>query len=951
MKFYVLFILLFLASFFATAQIHLFKDINSSEEGSYPSNFIEINGTTFFTVRNYGYITSKIWKTDGTEAGTIQVSEHDVNTYASSGRKFLFLTTDSHLYYSTYHNDSYAAMDIWKTDGVTNTLMVENIETNADLIILNNAVYYFDYNGLFKINENGGSTLVKSLSAISDEKAVIVNNEIFFFLKANNRTQLWKSDGTESGTVIVKDIDAELFNLPGNNQEKTRSIAIDNKLYFFLSKPNYITGKYEGNLWKSDGSSAGTVLTKQVLNITAIYGITLNSLTNFNGNLIFNLGVDLWISDGSESGTQLLKTFQGVNNHSFKRNFGVLGSKFFFSASVANNDYELWESDGTIAGTKLLKDLNLTQSSTPNFFVTINNRLLFRANNSNELWQTDGTVGGTTFIQNISKPNLNEDIKPEFIYTSNNTLFFQNYDPQHNFELWKSDGTPQNTGLLKNIITGNLGSFSGDKKIKVGNTWYFIAKDYRGSELWKSDGTSEGTTIVKDIAPGIADIYLTEIVAVGNIVYFTLRLPNEAVTHLWCTDGTVANTYEILLNSNDNNISVEPYSLTKVNNNLFFLGYRSGNGIVLWTLNGAQATFIPKSNINSYYPQNLVGANGKLYFFSDVLWESDGTEAGTKKVYPYLINAINTPYYPRNLIEFKNKLYFVSPFTNENQINVDGLFEVSGSNNETKVIKEFRSEEDLVTNYIPFMKKTAEKLFFRTKPTTLDIEKTSIDLWTSDGTSNGTFLLKTLLLDRPERFEAVSVNNKLFIFSVPLNTNGVLGFWATDGTIAGTQPLSKPNIKPTNEGIGFNNKLYFSQYDKNHGSELWTSDGTAIGTYMVDEVRIGQKDSFVSNFMNFDDKVVFWAYDEIYGNEPRAYSTMNCEGNRNYSIKSGSWDSPDTWSCGHIPTQDEVVIIKAGHHVSIPLNYKAYTNIFLTETSSILNIPASAIIISTPTIP
>ncbi|HEY1056141.1 MAG TPA: hypothetical protein VGE24_13435, partial [Emticicia sp.] len=311
----------------------------------------------------------------------------------------------------------------------------------------------------------------------------------------------------------------------------------------------------------------------------------------------------------------------------------------------------------------------------------------------------------------------------------------------------------------------------------------------------------------------------------------------------------------------------------------------------------------------------------------------------------------NTPFYPKNLIEFKNKLYFVANYTNENLINIDGLFEVSGSNNETKVLKEFDFDEDLITDYAPFMQKTADRLFFRTNPTILDDGKISLDLWTSDGTSNGTFFLKTLYLARPNRFQVTPVNNKLFIFVVPSISSDGVGLWVTDGTTAGTQPLTKPNVNSIDEGIAFNNKLYFSQYDKNHGSELWTSDGTMIGTYLVDEVQPGTKDSFTTNFLNFDDKVVFWAYDSVYGSEPRQYSGMNCEGNRNYTIKSGSWDSADTWSCGHIPTLNEIVIIKSGHHISVPANYKAYSNVFVTETGSVLNIPASAILISTATIP
>lgn len=942
MKFYLQLTLCILTSLITNAQISLFKDINTSDAGSNPANFIELNGTVFFIAQN------NLWKTDGTETGTVKVSDQSVNNNFSN-RKFIFLTTDTHLYYGVVNSDSSFAIDIWKTDGVTNTLVVENIGYTSDLIALNNVVYYLDYNGLYRINASGGSTLVKSLGYNSDAKASVINNEILFFSENYYNTQLWKSDGTESGTVILHSFDAKLLSIPGGFVKNDYSITINNSLFFLIFKQNYQSSRFEGYLWKSDGTSAGTVLVKQVLNsITYTQQEPANNLIDFNGELAFNVGNDLWISDGTETGTQLLKTFQGFNSHGYKRNLGVLGNKFFFSASDANNDYELWESDGTVLGTKLLKDLHPNQSSKPDFFVSFNNRLIFRANGGKELWQSDGTAAGTSFVMNIPKFNPNIDVKPEFIITSNQTIFFQNYDFQHNAELWKSDGTPQNTGLLKNIATGTSGS-NIDKKIKVGNIWYFSATDYRGLELWKSDGTPEGTTIVKDINTGPADIFIEEMVSLGDILYFTGRIQGDYIRRLWRTDGTEANTIEIDLNFNNNGVGVNPFALTVANNKLFFMGERVGVGMLIWTLDGTQARMLTNTRIYPSIPQNLIGVGNKLFFTSDGLWESDGTEAGTKRVHNLSWNTLLLPIEPKYLIEFKNKLYFFSYFSTENGVK-DGLFEVSGINNETKLIKEFASEEFLTSGYWPSLEKTKDRLYFSTNPTNLGDGKQSIDLWTSDATTNGTFKLKTLVFDSSWGLSFMKTDTTLFITNNSLSFN-TRNIWATNGTTAGTILLHKTPTGNFDTGVSFNNKIYFSMHKASSGSELWTSDGTSIGTYLVEEMLPGKQDPFVGGFMDFEDKIIFWGGDALYGREPRKYTAMNCEGKRNYSIKSGSWDSPDTWSCGHIPTQNDVVIIKAGHRISVPANYKAYTNIFLTEYGAILDIPVSSILISSATTP
>jgi ELWxxDGT repeat protein len=67
--------------------------------------------------------------------------------------------------------------------------------------------------------------------------------------------------------------------------------------------------------------------------------------------------------------------------------------------------------------------------------------------------------------------------------------------------------------------------------------------------------------------------------------------------------------------------------------------------------------------------------------------------------------------------------------------------------------------------------------------------------------------------------------------------------WTTDGTTAGTQLMK--DIWP-GPGSGFwgsqslfsiiNDKLYFSANDGIHGEELWESDGTATGTNMLIEI-------------------------------------------------------------------------------------------------------------------
>ena len=74
--------------------------------------------------------------------------------------------------------------------------------------------------------------------------------------------ELYKSDGTESGTVMVKDIN------PGGSSQPTELIAVGDTLFFRADD-----GTHGRELWKSDGTEAGTVMVKDIVPGTGSSGI------------------------------------------------------------------------------------------------------------------------------------------------------------------------------------------------------------------------------------------------------------------------------------------------------------------------------------------------------------------------------------------------------------------------------------------------------------------------------------------------------------------------------------------------------------------------------------------------------------------------------------------------------------------------------------------------------
>ena len=89
--------------------------------------------------------------------------------------------------------------------------------------------------------------------------------------------ELWKSDGTRAGTVLVKDID------PGDDgyDRRPSSLTGVGGTLFFTADD----GTHGRELWKSDGTRAGTVLVKDIH--PGDYGSDPSSLTGVGGTLFF----------------------------------------------------------------------------------------------------------------------------------------------------------------------------------------------------------------------------------------------------------------------------------------------------------------------------------------------------------------------------------------------------------------------------------------------------------------------------------------------------------------------------------------------------------------------------------------------------------------------------------------------------------------------------------------
>ena len=204
---------------------------------------------------------------------------------------------------------------------------------------------------------------------------------------------------------------------------------------------------------------------------------------------------------------------------------------------------------------------------------------------------------------------------------------------------------------MKDIVPGDIGSYPYSLFSYNGSVYFGASDENYIPGFWKSDGSAAGTIKLANLSVPYTfnndGLGLYEAVS-GNTLYLTATSNDTYQVGLWKTNGTVPGTQ--LVSS-----AVYPLYLTDVKGSLFFAGFDQ-NGVGLWKSGGQAVNTKLIKNTDYYLPQYLTSAGGKLYFtVGDVLWSSDGTDAGTQPVNDQFLSRLNSI---TNLLGVNNKLFF-----------------------------------------------------------------------------------------------------------------------------------------------------------------------------------------------------------------------------------------------------------------------------------------------------
>jgi ELWxxDGT repeat protein len=673
-------------------------------------------------------------------------------------------------------------------------------------------------------------------------------------------SELWRTDGTTAGTSMVKNIHPTSHGLVGT----WRREVFNGRLFFAATD-----GVHGIEPWVSDGTEAGTQMLLDLDNASTSSNPALFTVLG-NKLLIFG-STGMWSSDGTSLGTTFVATVGSALVQ------GRIGNTLYFTG-IGTAGRELWKTDGTAAGTQPVADVIPGPAdglSTTSLLVPIGSTLYFSANRTGggvELWKTDGTAGGTQFITTLSTQTGDRTWS---MFALGNLLLIE-----LNQAIWRSDGTAAGTYALD----------SGTARILVpafGRAYYY-RDGASSSELRSTDGTTTQFAATVNSPLGLS--------STGGKLYFSA---NETLygQEPWVSeDGTAATTHRLANVYTDVPPSSSPNTLTAAGDLVFFRAFDGSTHQEIWRSNGTAAgTFRLTSLIGSGSPialSQLTGWNGALYFqHASKMWRSDGTVAGTALMSdtPFgwtfpgsrylflsagqysslwrtdgtaagtiplgdLLPHFQSPDNPGGFAELAGRTFVTSSYAS-------GAWISEGTPASTKYLF---GEEPEIEDVKPA---AAAGAFFLVAAT----ETHGRELWRTDGTGGSESLVKDIAAGNASSDpEQLTAGGRYLYFVANDAVHGV-ELWRTDGTAAGTILLKDIAAGTTSSApanlTAAGEWLYFTANDGSHGVELWRTDGTVLGTVMVSDLRADSASADPGSLRSAGGTLWFAANDGVAGRE------------------------------------------------------------------------------------
>ncbi len=358
--------------------------------------------------------------------------------------------------------------------------------------------------------------------------------------------------------------------------------------------------------------------------------------------------------------------------------------------------------------------------------------------------------------------------------------------------------------------------------------------------------------------------YLQSFYKVGNIILFITYYDSTLSHFLWRTDGTKAGTV-MIEEINDFNNFRRPENFSLANNLLYFVTNSADKSKRLFRSDGTAAGSYILKQFTGTTTISAIKAYGNSAYFTvqyeknAELWKTDGTIKGT-----YKVKELNHNLYAAAVIDS----VIIFPYTTDDS--GTELWRSDGTASGTYLLK------DLMPGYDSSSKKQNSanpevigvlngKAYFLYRN-----QEYNYTFGVTDGTIQGTRVLKEISRHAWHNYiylrKAFMLNNKIGFYAIT-DSVGFEFYFSDTSSQTIFEPIdiwkgygSGTNLVHYTERVTetFEGKLhYFIGNNGETGNELYRTDGTKAGTYMIEEEIPGMRTSRYSILYQDDDTMIY----------------------------------------------------------------------------------------------
>lgn len=812
---------------------HLLWRTDGTRAGTYPlneagpelnpindvqGNYAFLGSFLYFVEKNFGGGPERLWRTDGTIAGTELVA--DITPTAFAFRHLGSLTPFHDRLYFLGPRDSDGYPIVWRSDGTSaGTAPLSGAPSFSYLLAASDTHLFFDGDDpahpgirqLWTTDGIGAPGMVTHLAAPALEPAswiAIANGRALFIARDGNAGQeLWSSDGTPAGTRAMTGFAAATPFADGLSSGPRLAATTGNRVVFAA----------DGGIWSSAGTPQSTV---EIHDRPPAFASSLTAVGDrvvFYSGIAIDEGLALWTTDGTPAGTRSLEPICRAFTICPEPVVTRVGDRLYYAVTT-DVDFFLHETDGTAAGTKPFEPA--VRGSFLRFNVDIaafDRGLAFPKDDDDglELWvKADAAASVARKLTEASGPQSSH---PSGLSTTGARAFFHaTSDPDDFPVLWQSDGSAVGTIPVPNVLPG----YAASPVASAGKVFFYLA----GRDLWRADGSPGGTIQLVSFGPDQFTDSDEPPVPYRSGVAFVVSSPTGSA--IWTSDGTSAGTGEMVPPPALPD-GMEIDRLFVAGDELFFTAIDRSNFVSkLWhasTTPGGTQEIAP---VRYQFDPLVTAVGGSFYFVASPeparmeLWRSDGSAAGTAPVRSN--GEVVSWFIMDELTEAGGKLFFVTR-------NPDRLWRSDGTEAGTFVVKSLDVIEDVVGlgSLVMFV---------------ADDGTHGLELWVSDGTGAGTRMVRDVRpgpeASRP--LELTPAPGRAYFTA----EDGVHGreLWQTDGTLAGTRLVQDiwagPASSSPSELTAADSRLFFSANDGLTGYEPWSLLYAASGACASSETAM-----------------------------------------------------------------------------------------------------------------